>query len=70
MIGATAHFVNEQLDEGPIISQAIEKVDHSKDINRLKHIGRNIEREVFSRAIKLFCEDRIFVAGDRTIVFE
>lgn len=70
MIGATAHFVNEQLDEGPIISQAVEKVDHSKDINRLKHIGRNIEREVFSRAIKLFCEDRIFVAGDRTIVFE
>jgi len=70
MIGATAHFVNEQLDEGPIISQAVEKVDHSKDINRLKNIGRNIEREVFSRAIKLFCEDRIFVAGDRTIVFE
>ena len=70
MIGATAHFANEQLDEGPIISQAVEKVDHSKDINRLKHIGRNIEREVFSRAIKLFCEDRIFVAGDRTIVFE
>jgi len=70
MIGATAHFVNEQLDEGPIISQAVEKVDHSKDINRLKHIGRNIEREVFSRAIKLFCEDRIFVAGERTIVFE
>jgi len=70
MIGATAHFANEQLDEGPIISQAVEKVDHSKDINRLKHIGRNIEREVFSRAIKLFCEDRIFVAGERTIVFE
>lgn len=70
MIGATAHFVSEQLDEGPIISQAVEKVDHSKDINRLKNIGRNIEREVFSKAIKLFCEDRIFVAGDRTIVFE
>jgi len=70
MIGATAHFVNEKLDEGPIISQAVEKVDHSKDINRLKNIGRNIEREVFSNAIKLYCEDRIFVAGDRTIVFE
>jgi len=44
--------------------------EYSLDINRLKSIGRNIEREVFSKAIKLYCEDGIFVACDRTIVFE
>ena len=69
IIGATAHFVTADLDEGPIIEQDVAHVSHTATPEDLIAIGRDIERRVLSKAVKLFAEDRIFIAGARTIVF-
>ena len=69
MIGATAHFVTKDLDEGPIIEQDIARVSHAATPEDLISMGRDIERRVLSHAVKLFAEDRIFIVGNRTIVF-
>ncbi len=70
IIGATAHFVNKDLDEGPIIEQDIEKVDHELGASDLVAIGRDIEARVLYKAIKNFCEGRIFLNGKKTVVFK
>ncbi|MBD8070097.1 formyltetrahydrofolate deformylase [Bacillus sp. PS06] len=69
LIGATSHYVTNDLDEGPIIEQDIMRVDHQADVNRLKKIGRSIERSVLARAVKWHLEDRIIVHGNKTIIF-
>jgi len=69
IIGATAHFVTEDLDEGPIIEQDVAHVNHSSTPEELIAIGRDIERRVLGRAVKYFAEDRIFIIGKRTVVF-
>ncbi len=69
IIGATAHFVTPDLDEGPIITQDIAHVNHSATPEDLIAIGRDIERRVLSQAVKLEAEDRIFIVGSRTIIF-
>lgn len=69
IIGATAHFVTNDLDEGPIIEQDIARVDHRSDVDTLKRIGRSIERSVLARAVKWHIEDRIIVHQNKTIVF-
>ena len=69
IIGATAHFVTPDLDEGPIIEQDVAHVNHSATPEDMVALGRDVERRVLSRAVKLFAEDRIFVVGNRTIVF-
>ena len=69
IIGATAHFVTEHLDEGPIIEQDVAHVSHTATPEDLISLGRDIERRVLSRAVKLFAEDRIFIVGQRTVVF-
>ncbi|EKN70539.1 formyltetrahydrofolate deformylase [Neobacillus bataviensis LMG 21833] len=69
IIGATAHFVTNDLDEGPIIEQDIARVDHRSDVDTLKKIGRSIERSVLARAVKWHIEDRIIVHQNKTIVF-
>jgi formyltetrahydrofolate deformylase len=69
IIGATAHFVTKDLDEGPIIEQDITSVNHATSPDELVAIGRDIERRVLSKAVKLFAEDRIFQAENRTIIF-
>ncbi len=69
VIGATAHFVTADLDEGPIIEQDVAHVTHSATPEDLIALGRDIERRVLSKAVKLFAEDRIFVAGNRTVIF-
>jgi formyltetrahydrofolate deformylase len=69
LIGATAHYVTEELDEGPIIEQDVERVDHRMDVQDLKRIGRHIERTVLARAVQWHLEDRILVHGNKTIVF-
>ena len=69
LIGATAHFVTADLDEGPIIAQDVEHVSHRDDANDLVRKGRDIERRVLSRAVLLFLEDRLIVNGERTVVF-
>jgi len=69
IIGATAHFVTADLDEGPIIEQDVTHVGHTSTPEQLTSIGRDIERRVLSRAVKLYAEDRIFIVGNRTVVF-
>ena len=69
IIGATAHFVTSDLDEGPIIEQDVAHVTHSATPEEMIALGRDIERRVLARAVKLFAEDRIFIVGHRTVVF-
>lgn len=69
VIGATAHFVTKDLDEGPIIEQDVVHVTHAVTPDQLISIGRDIERRVLAQAVKLFAEDRIFLVGNRTVVF-
>lgn len=69
IIGATAHFVTTDLDEGPIIEQDVAHVTHSSTPDELIALGRDIERRVLAKAVKLFAEDRIFIVGHRTVIF-
>lgn len=69
LIGATAHFVTSDLDEGPIIEQEVERVNHTLTAEALAEIGRDVERLALSRAVKLFAQDRVFLNRDRTVVF-
>jgi formyltetrahydrofolate deformylase len=69
LIGATAHFVTADLDEGPIIEQDVQRVTHAQTADDLVEIGRDVERRVLSRAVRLWAEDRVLLVGARTIVF-
>jgi formyltetrahydrofolate deformylase len=69
LIGATAHFVTGDLDEGPIIEQGVERVDHAMSAEALTAIGRDVESVVLARAVKWFVEHRILLNGDKTVVF-
>lgn len=69
IIGATAHFVTEDLDEGPIIEQDVAHVSHSATPEDLISIGRDIERRVLAKAVRMYAEDRIFLLGNRTVIF-
>lgn len=69
LIGATSHYVTNDLDEGPIIEQDIARVDHRSNVDSLKKIGRSVERSVLARAVKWHLEDRIIVHQNKTIVF-
>jgi formyltetrahydrofolate deformylase len=69
MIGATAHYVTADLDEGPIIEQGVVSVDHSMDATTLSVMGRDVERQVLARAVTLQAEDRLFLIGHRVVVF-
>jgi formyltetrahydrofolate deformylase len=69
LIGATAHFVTADLDEGPIIEQEVERVNHTCTAEDLAEIGRDVERLALSRAVKLFAQDRVFLDRHRTVVF-
>ncbi|MFM8897097.1 MAG: formyltetrahydrofolate deformylase [Actinomycetales bacterium] len=69
LIGATAHFVTSDLDEGPIIEQQVARVSHVAPAEDLAEVGRDIERSVRSRAVRLFAEDRVFLNRQRTVVF-
>ncbi|HEX8690276.1 MAG TPA: formyltetrahydrofolate deformylase [Solirubrobacterales bacterium] len=69
LIGATAHYVTEELDAGPIIDQDVTRVSHRDEIGDLVRIGRDIERLVLARAVQAHLDDRVLLDGDRTIVF-
>ncbi len=69
IIGATAHFVNNNLDEGPIIAQDIRHIDHAFDWKDMQRLGKDVEKIVLSRALKLALEDRIFVYANKTVIF-
>jgi formyltetrahydrofolate deformylase len=69
LIGATSHYVTEDLDEGPIIEQDVARVTHRDDAEALAHKGRDLERLVLSRAVRLHLQHRVLRHGNRTIVF-
>jgi formyltetrahydrofolate deformylase len=69
IIGATAHYVTEELDAGPIVEQDVARVSHRDTVEDLHRIGRDIERVVLARAVKWHLEDRVLVDGPRTVVF-
>ena len=69
IIGATAHYVTEDLDAGPIIEQDVERADHRLDVAGLEELGRDIERRVLARAVQRHLEDRVLVLENRTVVF-
>jgi formyltetrahydrofolate deformylase len=70
IIGATAHFVTAELDEGPIIAQSVIPVDHSHSPAAMAQAGRDVEKIVLARALTWVFEERVFLVGNRTIVFE
>jgi formyltetrahydrofolate deformylase len=69
LIGATAHYVTERLDDGPIIEQDTVRVSHRDDLAALMRLGADIERTVLARAVQWHCEDRVLRAGNTTVVF-
>jgi formyltetrahydrofolate deformylase len=69
IIGATAHYVTEELDAGPIIEQDVARVSHRQSVEELERIGRDIERIVLARAVNWHVEDRVLVHENRTVVF-
>jgi formyltetrahydrofolate deformylase len=69
LIGATAHYVTEDLDAGPIIEQDTARVSHRDEVADLARIGRDLERLVLARAVRAHLEDRVLVDGERTVVF-
>ncbi len=69
LIGATAHYVTETLDDGPIIDQDVVRVDHRQSARDLERVGRDVERMVLARAVSLHLDDRVIVDGRRTVVF-
>jgi formyltetrahydrofolate deformylase len=69
IIGASAHFVTSDLDEGPIIEQDVAHVTHVASPEELIAIGRDIERRVLAKAVKYFADDKVFIVGKRTVVF-
>ena len=70
MIGATGHYVTEDLDEGPIIAQDVERVSHLDTPDDLVRKGRDIERRVLARAVALHLQDRVLINGTKTVVFD
>lgn len=69
LIGATAHYVTSDLDEGPIISQAVQHVDHTYTPDMLVAVGRDTETQALAAAVKLHTEQRVFLDGNKTVVF-
>ena len=70
IIGATAHFVTADLDEGPIIAQSVIPVDHSHSASEMAQAGRDVEKIVLAKSLKLVFDERVFVNGNKTIIFD
>ncbi|WP_068547163.1 formyltetrahydrofolate deformylase [Thalassotalea crassostreae] len=70
LIGATSHYVTEDLDEGPIIEQDVIRVNHSCTLEDMKRLGRDVEKAVLARGLRYHLEDRVIVKGNKTVIFE
>lgn len=69
LIGATAHYVTADLDEGPIIEQDVRRIDHRYSVGEMQALGRDVEAAVLARAVRAHLEDRVFIDGNKTVVF-
>ena len=69
IIGATAHYVTADLDQGPIIDQDVARMTHRHEVDDLKRLGRDLERQVLARAVRWHVEDRVLIHDNKTIVF-
>lgn len=69
LIEGTAHYVTEQLDDGPIIDEDVVRVDHRQSARNLERVRRDVERLVLARAVSLHLDDRVIIDGTRTVVF-
>ena len=69
LIGATCHYVTEELDAGPIIEQDVVRIDHNDSIEDMMRLGKDVENQVLSRGLRLHLEDRVIVQGNKTILF-
>ena len=70
LIGATSHFVTDVLDDGPIIEQQVDRVSHRDTVEDLVRRGKDLERVVLGRAVRLYLDNRVLVSGRKTIVFD
>ena len=70
IIGATAHFVNEQLDQGPIIAQNVIPIDHTQSAHEMAQAGRDVEKIVLARSLKLVFDEQVFVNRNKTVIFD
>ncbi|MCW3110405.1 MAG: formyltetrahydrofolate deformylase, partial [Segetibacter sp.] len=70
IIGATAHFVNEDLDEGPIIAQSVISVNHTHSAKEMAQAGRDVEKNVLANSLKLVFNEQVFVFRNKTIIFD
>ena len=70
IIGATAHFVNEQLDQGPIIAQSVIPIDHTQSAHEMAQAGRDVEKIVLARSLKLVFDEQVFVHRNKTVIFD
>ena len=70
LIGATSHYVTEDLDEGPIIEQDVIRVSHSCEKDDMVRLGKDVEKAVLARALRNHLEDRVIVHGNKTVVFD
>jgi formyltetrahydrofolate deformylase len=68
VIGATAHYVTPDLDEGPIIAQEVRSIDHEISVEQMVHLGHDIEATALSQAVRLHCEQRVMLNGQRTVI--
>ncbi|MDP4652105.1 MAG: formyltetrahydrofolate deformylase, partial [Haliea sp.] len=68
VIGATAHYVTSDLDEGPIIAQEVKAIDHQVSVDQMIHLGHDTEATALSQAVRLHCEERVQLNGQRTVV--
>jgi formyltetrahydrofolate deformylase len=69
LIGATCHYVTEELDQGPIIEQDVIRIDHSDSVEDMVRYGKDIEKTVLARGLRYHLEDRVLVHGNKTVVF-
>ena len=69
LIGATCHFVTPELDEGPIVEQDVIRIDHSDTPDDMAHLGKDIEKVVLARGLRAVVEDRVLLAGNKTVIF-
>ena len=68
VIGATAHYVTSDLDEGPIIAQEVRSIDHEVTVSQMVHLGHDIEATALSHAVRLHCDERVHLNGQRTVI--